>query len=197
MDHYFSTKPKSRGVREKIRIQVRGVSFYLYTASGVFSKTRLDPASRLLIESVSLKEGMRVLDLGCGYGVVGVTLKILQPALHIVLSDVNKRALALAKANLKLNDLNADVIESDAYENIKGCFDMILVNPPQKAGKDKCAELVLKAPDYLGMNGKLFLVGRHNKGGKHLQSIMKKAFGNAKSCAHKGVFRVYCSERLN
>lgn len=195
MEHYFSRKPTSDIKKSRIKVNIKGLEFELHTASGVFSKSRLDPASRLLIESVNPLPGARLLDLGCGYGVIGIALKKIEPSINLTLSDVNKRALSLAKKNLKSLGLDAEVLESDAYENINHVFDMILTNPPQKAGKDVCEKIILESPHYLKDGGRFIFVARHNRGGKSLQKVLKSTYKTTKVRAKKGGFRVYAGEK--
>lgn len=195
MEHYFSKKPDSELDLQKIKVNVLGLTFEIYTGSGVFSKSRLDPASRLLIETCIVKPKMKVLDLGCGYGIVGVSLMKLDPSLKFTFSDVNERALNLTKKNLKLNKLDGDVIDSNIYDSIKGAYDNILVNPPQKAGKEICEKMITQAPKYIKAGGYFQLVARHNRGGSGLEKVMKATFGNVRPLAKSGGFRVYCSEK--
>src|SRR5208283_4853467 len=102
-DHYFSAEPKSKERFGLVRTALCKRSFEFLTASSVFSKRRVDPGTRLLIESMVLPKTGCVLDIGCGYGAVGIVAAALNPKLSVVMSDVNTRAVRLAKRNVELN----------------------------------------------------------------------------------------------
>ena len=122
----------------------------------------------------------KILDLGCSYGPVGITMAKIFPDAGITMTDINTRAIQLAKMNIKLNHVaNAEVIFSDLYKSIEGKFNTIIVNPPQKAGKETCFEIIEKSIGYLEPNGSLQLVARHNKGGKGLEKKMNLVFLSA------------------
>ena len=99
-DHYFSAEPKSKERFGLVRTALCGRSFEFLTASSVFSKRRVDPGTRLLIESMVLPKSGCVLDIGCGYGAVGIVAAALNPKLKVVMSDVNVRAVRLARKML-------------------------------------------------------------------------------------------------
>ena len=190
MSHYFSEKQTSKPKLKKISAVHRGRKFEFYTASGVFSKSKVDKGTELLVNSMQIKENSDVLDLGCGIGIVGIAAASLFKA-NILMIDINDRALELAKSNLKLNNVNAEVRKSNLYANIKEEFEAIIVNPPMKAGKRICYEIIEKATMHLKDKGSLQLVARHNKGGKDLSSKMKEVFGNVKTISKKSGYMVY------
>jgi len=197
MAHYFSQEQASPLKLKKISAALRGHDFEFYTGSGVFSKDSIDKGTALLIENAIIEKNWKIMDLGCSYGAVGIIIAKLFPETTIVMADINKRALQLAKMNLKLNHVaNAEVIFSDLYKSIEGKFNTIIVNPPQKAGKETCFEIIEKSIGYLEPNGSLQLVARHNKGGKELEKKMNLVFGNVKAIAKKGGYRVYTSKLL-
>lgn len=164
----------------------------MFSANGVFSKDELDNASKLLIECFEDVQG-DILDLGCGVGVVGISLLKNNPGLQVTFSDVNQRALKLTKKNLKYHDLKGDVRQSDAFAKISGEFDFILTNPPMAAGRDKCYEIIEDSKKHLRSKGCLGLVARHKKGGKMLKKKMREIFGNVEDVDKSGGFRVYKS----
>jgi len=195
MEHYYSEKQSSVFLPKKIKVFAREKNFEFYTAAGVFSKDRLDKGSELLLNNCIIKEGFKILDLGCGYGVIGIVLKKIFPKTEIVMSDINERALALSRINAKLNNTDVEVIKSNIYDNIKGTFDTIVVNPPQKAGKEICFAMIEKSKNYLKDKGLLQVVALHNKGGRTFEKKMKETFGNAREIAKKAGFMVYISEK--
>lgn len=194
MAYYFSKKQDTALNLNKIKANLRGSYLEFYTGSGVFSKDKVDKGTELLINSAVLKDKWKVLDLGCGYGVVGIVAKKLFPKTIVMMADVNKRAVKLAKMNLELNRVEGYVLRSDLFEKIKGKFDTIIVNPPQKAGKDVCFNMIEESKEHLLENGLLQLVARHNVGGKTLAKKMGEVFGNVEVLAKKGGYRVYVSK---
>ncbi len=195
MAHYYSEYQDSELKLKKIKSLLRDKSFEFYTGSGVFSKDKVDKGSELLINSCILEKKWRVLDLGCGYGAVGIAIARIFSDAAVEMVDVNRRAVKLARMNLKLNNVdNAKVFSSDLFSKVNDKFNTIVVNPPQKAGKDVCFKIIEESMDYLFKNGLLQLVARHNKGGKVLSQKMEEVFGNVKDIGKKSGYRVYVSE---
>ena len=193
MEHYYSSNQKSALNIRKISQKIRGVNFEFYTSSGVFSKDRIDKGTLILSENMLIDKNSKILDIGCGIGVLGIAAAKLFNA-DIVMSDINKRAVMLAKKNVELNDMKAEVYQGNLYEKIKqNDFDVILSNPPQTAGKELCFELIEKSRQYLKQSGSLQLVARHNKGGKTLSGKMNEIFGNVKVIAKQAGYWVYVS----
>jgi len=196
-EHYYQEEPRSPlKVKAAILVLKNGHSYSFKTPSGVFAFGRIDRATKVLIENAEIR-GRRLLDLGCGYGVVGVTLKKEHPYLELCMSDINKRAVEFAKINAKDNNIEADVRWGDLYEPWKGeRFDMIVSNPPITAGKKVWERLIWEALDHLNMGGTLQLVAFHNKGGKRLKEMMKAVFGNVRELCKEGGIRVYLSKKV-
>lgn len=192
MEHYFSEKQSSKLILKKIKISLKNIDFELYSAPGVFSKNKLDIGTRLLIEK-SVVQG-KTLDLGCGIGVIGIALKKLNPSLNITISDINERAIFLARKNSANMDIN--IVKSDVFSNIKEKFDTILINLPQSAGKELCFKMIRESYLHLNSNGLLEIVARHNKGGKTYMKYMQEIFGNSKDTAKASGYRIYSSKKL-
>lgn len=195
-EHYFSKKQTSPFIAKKIKIFARGLSTQLYTAGGVFSPKYLDAGTKILLDNAIMENDWEVLDLGCGYGPVGIVLMKIYKRLKVTFADVNERALKLCRMNLHLHRITGRVIESDAYDLVDGQFDTILLNPPQTAGKDVCLKMIEGAPQHLKQGGILQMVARHTKGGKSLSEHMEKVFGNVKDIAKKSGYRVYVSKKV-
>ena len=198
MEHYFTKKP-SAPIRERtFDALIEGVRCVFSSGASVFSKARIDPGSHLLIET-GMRQGLAgksLLDLGCGFGAVGIFLKKKHPSCSITFSDVNGRALMFTKKNLVQNRIDresASTLLSNGFERIPGKFDFILTNPPQHAGRKVCIRLIEESAMHLNSGGMFLLVARHNRGGSTLSGIMNEKFGNAESIAKSGVFRVYAS----
>ena len=168
--------------------------FIFYTDNGVFSKDGLDFGSRLLLESIPLEEvGGKVLDMGCGYGVIGIVINKLTDA-DVEMVDVNLRAIHLAEINIKENHCkNNHVYESDVYKNVNSKYTSIITNPPIRAGKKVVYDIVMNASDYLQDNGKLFIVIRKEQGAKSLIRDLQEKYIVKILNKKKGFYILECS----
>ncbi len=194
MSHYYSEKPDSQLKLRNVTGIIRGNELKFYLASGVFSSKKIDKGALLLANSAHIKEGSRVLDLGCGNGIIGIAVARACPGCKVVMADINERAVKTAKLNIKLNNAsNALAIKSDGFQEIKSKFDVVLFNPPQTAGKELCHKLIRESKNFLDKGGTLQLVARHNKGGKSLNSFMQEVFGGSVVIQRSGGYRVYAN----
>ena len=164
MGHYFTNERLPSDIKETTCIVLNN-HFKFLTDNGVFSKDGLDFGSRLLLEVVPLEEvGGKILDMGCGYGVLGIVLaKVLLAKVDMV--DVNLRALHLSKRNAKLNgvvDL-VNIFESDCYSNVSEKYSTIITNPPIRAGKKIVYDIVMNARNHLEDSGNLFWLFEKNR----------------------------------
>ncbi len=195
MEHYYSEKQKSSLNVKKIKQKIMNNEFEFYTASGVFSKDKIDKGTLVLAENMIVDKNSKVLDIGCGIGILGIAAAKLFNA-DVVMGDVNERAVMLARKNIKLNDVKAEVYQGNLYQKInQKDFDAILSNPPQTAGKELCFRLIEEAKNHLKNNGSLQLVARHNKGGKTLSRKMEEVFGNVRVIGKKAGYWVYRSAK--
>lgn len=197
LDHYFAAHPKSEMRLGTIHTYLRGKSFRFLTASGVFSKTHVDLGTRLLIESMVLPKEGYVLDLGCGYGAVGIAAAAFCPDLRVFMVDVNERAVWLAKQNAEINCVcNVEVRRGYLYEPVKRlAFDCILTNPPVSAGMQTVKAIICEAPKHMASNATLQVVLRSKIAGKRLKAIFEEAFGNFAVLARESGFRVLTAEK--
>ncbi len=194
-EHYYSEDQKSGIKIKKIRQKIRGLNFDFYTASGIFSKDKADTGTLVLAENMHLGKNSKVLDIGCGIGILGIAAAKLFSA-DVVMADINKRAVMLARKNAELNNVKAEVHQGNLYEKIKeNDFDSVLSNPPQTAGKELCFQLIEGSKNFLKQNGTFQLVARHNKGGKTLSKKMEEVFGNVKVIARRSGYSIYLSEK--
>ncbi len=198
-EHYYSEKQRSPAEVHEFSCRLRGQMFRFLSASGTFAKYRVDAATRLLVEHAAVAGGARILDLGCGIGVIGIAMARLFNASASMI-EINERAAGLAKRNAGLNGVadRVEVLQGSLYGPVgKSRFDAILVNPPMAAGRELCYRIIDEAPEHLSKGGTLQLVARHTKGGAMLEARMAERFGNCKTLAKQGGFRVYCSAGLN
>ena len=192
MGQYFTNENLKSAVK-LIKVQLGGESFSFYTDNGVFSKRGLDFGTRTMLETL-LKEKLNgdVLDLGCGYGTVGIILSKFFK-INVLMTDVNKRALHLALKNVKLNALsNVKILESNIYENIISKFDYIVTNPPIRAGKDVVYQFLFKACEYLKTGGALYFVINKNQGANSVIRDLKKIAKVTILEKNKGFFVIKC-----
>ena len=192
MSHYFINDETLVSKPRKINYAFNGVNFSLDSDVGVFSKNELDKGSELLIETLLPNNlGGNLLDLGCGIGVIGLTLAYFHPTSNVTLSDVNTRALSLCNANatsLKLSQ-RVTILQSDIYLEIEGKFDSIVSNPPIRAGKKVTYEIYRGALSHLVDGGSLYIVIRKEQGAKSVKDYLEELFGNVAVLAReKGYF---------
>ena len=193
MAHYYSENQDSEKRINKITATLCGFKLEFQTVSGTFSLSKVDRGTQLLIESAIIQNDWTLLDLGCGWGPVGITFA--KMGLSVTMTDVNRRAVEFAKKNAMTNKVKPVIVRGDSFEKIKGKFDTILLNPPQTAGKDVCFSMIKNSIKFLKKRGLLQIVARHTKGGKHLSEKMKSVFGNVIDIAKKSGYRVYVSKR--
>ncbi len=194
MEHYYTPKPTSELRTKQVEFSVRGVQLKCDTASSVFATSGLDVGTKALLELCILQKDWRVLDLGCGWGSVGLVCAKL--GCIVTLTDVNERAVMFAKINLRKNKLKGSVVRGNLYEKVDGFFDSILLNPPQTAGRDICYQMIEQAPKYLVTGGLFQFVARHNKGGAMLQKKIEEVFGNSTALGRAYGFTVYMAKKM-
>jgi len=197
MEHYYTPKPSSKIIEHSFLVAARSQQLTFLTASGLFSQKQIDTGSLLLIDKGLLKPNWRILDLGCGYGPVGIALKKSEPTISVTFTDVNTRAVEYVKKNLKQNGIDIDssveLVSGDGFAAVTGLFDAIYLNPPQSAGKELCLHLIEKSREFLKPGGNLQIVARKNKGGETLSQYMQTVFGNVDSIAKQSGFWIYIS----
>lgn len=193
MGQYFSNEQLESKIK-KYETMILGRRFTFFTDNGVFCKDYLDFGTRLLLEHLPLATlGSTLLDVGCGYGVIGVVLGKLCD-LSVDMVDVNHRALHLAKMNAKENQvMHCNIYESNCYQNVDGKYDTIVTNPPIRAGKKIVYEIVFGAKEHLNPNGQLFLVIRKDQGAKSLISDLEKCYTVEVLERNKGFFVIKCT----
>ncbi len=171
---------------------IRGHAFTFRTDAGVFSRGELDRGTELLLEALTVGRCELVLDLGCGYGAIGIVAARVSEGGHVILSDVNERAVALARENVAANGIaNAEVRFGNLYEPVADfMFNHIVCNPPIRAGRGVVDRIVSEAPNYLLDGGSLWLVARTKQGADSLRRRMATAFGKAEIVKRGSGFKV-------
>ncbi|MBP2002624.1 16S rRNA (guanine1207-N2)-methyltransferase [Paenibacillus shirakamiensis] len=165
-DHYYTTKPDAAHDRKLWDVVLRGKKLRFISDAGVFSKSGIDFGSKVLIEAMEIDEIDKVLDVGCGYGPIGLSAALLAPKGQVVMVDVNERAVHLAAENAASNGIhNVQIIQSDLFEKLDGQqFDVILTNPPIRAGKQTVHAIFEGAAERLKTKGSLWVVIQKKQG---------------------------------
>lgn len=179
-DHYYSEKPSAASDRGFIEEELRGKRFTFATDAGVFSKRGLDFGSRLLIQTMNIETNDRVLDVGCGYGPIGLTAGWLAKDGSVTLLDINERAIGLANENRRKNGIhNAEVLQSDLLSAVPGrTFTKILTNPPIRAGKQVVHRIFEQAYEHLENRGELWVVIQKKQGAPSAVAKLEQLFGD-------------------
>ena len=187
MAYYFDPNPEINSQIKEIKFTLFDKEYAYYTDNGVFSKSRIDEGTYIFLKVlVPLHLTGRILDLGCGYGPIGLTLAQNSLDASFVLADINTRALALASKSCARLELTPRVtcLQSDIYEKIEGPYDSIVVNPPIRAGKDVIYQMFSGAKQYLIDGGSLYVVIRRKQGAESAFKYIETVFENV-SVLHK------------
>ena len=196
MSQYFDNDKNIKSERKIIKFNFNNKDFSIYSDNGVFSKDRFDYGTRVLLNSVDIdKLSGNVLDLGCGLGVVGIILGTFNKGINIDMVDINERAIDLAKNNLVLNNVKANVFVSDIYSNIDNKYDFIITNPPIRAGKNVIRGFLLGSYDYLKDAGILYFVMRKDHGVKSMIKELSVKFNTSIVNKDKGFYVVLCTKK--
>ena len=196
MSQYFDNDKNIKSERKIIKFNFDNKVFSIYSDNGVFSKDRFDYGTRVLLNSVDIDElSGNVLDLGCGLGVVGIILGTFNKGINIDMVDINERAIDLAKNNLVLNNIKANVFVSDIYSNIDNKYDFIITNPPIRAGKNVIRGFLLGSYDYLKDDGILYFVMRKDHGVKSMIKELSVKFNTSIVNKDKGFYVVLCTKK--
>ena len=186
-DHYFTNKPNAESEQSAWTYKLRGHTFKFVTDLGVFSKKTVDFGSRLLIETINLDKMIEgdILDVGCGYGPIGLSLAKEATKRTVEMVDINERALGLAKQNASNNRIdNAKIHPSDIYQQVEAdSYAAILSNPPIRAGKKVVHEILTGSFARLKSQGTLIIVIQKKQGAPSAKGKMEETFGNAEVIA--------------
>lgn len=188
---YFDNNENLRSEIRKLNYSYDGCSFVFNSDLGVFSKDKIDEGSKLLAESYFKygKRDVHILDVGCGVGFLGITIsKIMNAKVDMI--DVNNRAIHLCKMNLKENGVSGNVFNSDVYSNISDSYDVIISNPPIRAGKSVYLKIIDEAFNHLNEGGELWFVMRTNHGVKTVIKNLNNKYNTLVVAKDKGFYVV-------
>ena len=174
---YFAENPDAKHDIHELNVELLGQRLTFLTDAGVFSKKMIDYGSRVLLSVLDFEAGERVLDVGCGYGPLGLTLAKAYGVVATMV-DINQRALDLAQKNAERNQVSAHIFQSNVYEKVSGIFDHIISNPPIRAGKQVVHEVISGSYEHLTEGGDLTLVIQKKQGAPSAKSKMEVIFGN-------------------
>ena len=174
---YYAENPDAAHDIHELRVDLLGEKMTFLTDAGVFSKKMVDFGSQLLLKCLEVNQGETVLDVGCGYGPLGLSLAKAY-GVQATMVDINNRALDLARQNAERNKVEATIFQSNIYEQVEGEFDHVISNPPIRAGKQVVHEIIEKSKDFLEIGGDLTIVIQKKQGAPSAKSKMEDVFGN-------------------
>lgn len=193
MSQYFEENDNLKNEKKLINIEFNNKKYKLYTNNGVFSKDKFDYGTRLLLENITnINLEGKILDLGCGYGVIGILLKKEYPQLIVDMTDITDRAIELSKENAKNMNLNLNIFKSNIYENINEKYNYIITNPPIRAGKETIRKFLIEAKEHLEQKGELWFVMRKNHGVKSIIKELEEYYKVEIIDKDKGFYIVKC-----
>lgn len=195
--HYFTDNQNLQENRKEHTFRFLGHLFTFTTDNGVFSKTGIDQGSEILLEAVC-NEGVNgnVLDMGCGYGTIGVVIQSLFPSVHVDCVDVNPRAVELTALNAQNNNSDVTTYVSDGFSEVKKSFDYVITNPPIRAGKKVIYQMFIDAYAHLNDGGKLIAVIRRKQGAESAVKKFEEIFSNCEIVAKEKGYWVLKSTKL-
>lgn len=194
MEHYYSKKPISDLNESIIDRTIAEIRLHLHAGSGVFSRNGIDFGSRLLIEAFLIDyKGItgKILDMGCGYGPIGIYIAAGLKGTQVDMADINERAVELAIKNIKTNNIkNAKAFVSDGYEGVGAMYDAIVTNPPIRAGKKTVFSFYEGAFGHLVEGGSFYCVIQKKQGAESSQKKLQDLFGNCEIVNRKSGYRI-------
>ena len=179
MEHYYTNNPTTESREKIINSTIANENFKFYTDNGVFSKESVDFGTKIMLESFNTeKENAQVADIGCGYGVISIFLAKKYPTFKFTMVDVNNRVLELSKKNIELNNIEneVEVLESSSFDNVKGNFDIVLTNPPIRAGKKIVHKIMTDSYEHLNDQGELWVVIQKKQGMASCKKLLEETF---------------------
>ena len=195
MGHYFEENPQTAHNRKEISFRFSSVNYTFMTDSNLFSKDKVDTGTQILLDAVEKHgTGKKVLDLGCGYGVVGVVLNRTLGC-DVDACDVNRRAVETSVSNAQRNNAKVRAVVSDGFEQLTDQYDDIVLNPPIRAGKAVIYRLFEESCEHLNAGGHPWIVIRKQHGALSAQKKLEEIFSEVKLVDRDKGFHVYMATR--
>jgi 16S rRNA (guanine1207-N2)-methyltransferase len=188
MEHYFTRSPTSPDKATIIKGVLRGRTLRFKTSSGVFSKDKIDTGTQVLVDAVRIAPDETLLDVGCGYGAIGISLSFFCNS--VLLIDINERACRLTKENIVLNEVPNAYVVCGTPLCIQKLFDVVVMNPPLRAGKKVVFQLIEESKSCLTHTGKMYIVARTRQGAKSIYSFVDRLFSETAYASLKSGYRV-------
>lgn len=190
-DHYYTREPASESRPAECAFTYRGIGMTFVTDAGVFSRGEVDNGTRALLEALPEEMTGEILDLGCGWGVIGISVALKWPEARVTMADVNLRALELARKNAEKNRAGVTCAESDGMEAFMGkAFDAVITNPPIRAGKQVIYKMFADAAECLKPGGALYLVIRKQQGAESCLKYLQTLYPRVEKLDRSGGFWV-------
>ncbi len=185
-EQYYAQDPACASRPVPCAFDYRGQALRFMTDAGVFSKGELDAGTRLLLDALPPLTG-DVLDLGCGWGAIGVSVKRANASCSVVMADVNRRALQLSRENAAANGASVTCVESDGMATLMDRrFDAVVTNPPIRAGKQVIYKMFADAARTLKPGGALYLVIRKQQGAESCMKYLRTLYHEVDKIAKAG-----------
>lgn len=180
MGHYFINDPNLKSNKKQIKYTFLGKEIILNSDNGVFSKDRIDFGTNVLLNSLEdLSNIKSVLDVGCGVGIIGISLAKKYDNLAVHMIDVNEKAISLTKENIAINKVkNCQAYLSNVYSDVNEKFDMIISNPPIRAGKDVVHGIAIGAKEKLNNSGFFYAVVQKKQGADSFKKKLQEIYNN-------------------
>lgn len=198
MSHYFINDNNVKSDKRNLYFEFKGVTFKFSSDNGVFSKNEIDDGSALLLKTyIDSGKAGRTLDVGAGVGVIGIVISKINDC-EVDMLEINQRAVDLCKENISFNNvLKCNVYESDIYEKANGKYDVVVSNPPIRAGKKVVFEILEKSKEYLNDGGELWVVIRKNQGADSAKKKLLEVYGNCECVKKDKGFYILRSNKTN
>lgn len=199
-EHYYSKNPSVQSNRKMFTYHLRDKEFRFMTDAGVFSKNEVDFGSRLLIETFQVPSvNGDILDVGCGYGPIGLSIAATEASRTIDMIDINERAIELAKENSVINKIeNVRIIQSHLFEQLDHKqYAAILTNPPIRAGKQIVHEILEQSFHHLLPNGELWVVIQKKQGAPSAIKKMEELFPNVEVVNKKKGYYIIKAKKID
>lgn len=196
MKHYFTDNTDLKSEQSQFIFRFHKYDLLFTSDNGVFSKNMIDYGSRVLLDNIEITNEKTLLDVGCVYGTFGICLNKVYSHLNVDMVDVNDRALELAKLNAKNNNIHANIYKSFIYENVQGSYDVIVTNPPVRAGKEVVTTILQESIEHLNENGSLWVILQKKQGAPSAKKKMEEVFGNCEIVKRdKGYYLLHSVKR--
>lgn len=185
---YFEDNEALEHELQDVQLNLATANLTLTTDSGVFSRQRVDYGTLVLLKAVlpiikaRASQAISILDVGCGYGPIGLSLAKLFPDATVTMVDVNERALDLARDNAVKNQVadQVTILKSNAYSALAETqkFDFIITNPPIRAGKKVVDDILLTSQKFLTEEGSFFAVLQKKQGAPSAKKNLATVYPN-------------------